>query len=405
MENLNRVDTSESNEAEQLPAIVNNKKPIITFSKLNKYFIIPFICPVFYVISNIFMDLIVKAKVINKKEFFDSICIGLNFFLVGLFYFIPYFNINYNKKNDTNSDIQTTKSGIKYIYNAGIIGKNNSWKIIILIISLSLIIIITFVFYIFINEQNNVFEENIYYLFFIPLFSKILLKENIYKHQYFSLIISIIGIIFLVIPVCFKLNTNDILPNILTIINGILTSLFLVIIKYISEKYYISPLKISLLVGIIALLMNIIGYNIYSLISFNNLSYFEDFFYFSEDVNKFVISIYIILYILFKILQKLLILLVLFYFSPTLIIITNMIEPFLSWIINTIKDGGHMPDNVLNPIGFLIILFSSLIYNEIIIFNFCGLNENTKKFVNQRLNSELEEIKFIVDDLLSDNVN
>ena len=64
-----------------------------------------------------------------------------------------------------------------------------------------------------------------------------------------------------------------------------------------------------------------------------------------------------------------------------------------------------MPDNVLNPIGFLIILFSSLIYNEIIIFNFWGLNENTKKFVNQRLNSELEEIKFIVDDLLSDNVN
>ena len=184
-----------------------------------------------------------------------------------------------------------------------------------------------------------------------------------------------------------------------------MTSLFLVIIKYISEKYYISPLKISLIVGIIALLMNIIGYIIYSLISFNNLSYFEDFFYFSEDVNKFVISIYIILYILFKILQKLLILLVLFYFSPTLIIITNMIEPFLSWIINTIKDGGHMPDNVLNPIGFLIILFSSLIYNEIIIFNFCGLNENTKKFVNQRLNSEIEEIKFIVDDLLSDNVN
>ena len=177
------------------------------------------------------------------------------------------------------------------------------------------------------------------------------------------------------------------------------------IIKYISEKYYISPLKISLLVGIIALLMNIIGYIIYSLISFNNLSYFEDFFYFSEDVNKFVISIFIILYILFKILQKLLILLVLFYFSPTLIIITNMIEPFLSWIINTIKNGGLMPDNVLNPIGFLIILFSSLIYNEIIIFNFCGLNENTKKFVNQRLNSELEEIKFIVDDLLSDNVN
>ena len=401
MEDLIRVNKLESDE-EELSEIANNKKQIIIFSKLNKYFLIPFICPVFYVISNIFKDVILKAKVINKKEFFDSIYIGLNFFFVGLFYFIPYFNINYNKKNDINSDVQRNNSGITHIYNEGIIDNYNPCQIIMLIISLSLIIVIIFVFYIFINEQKHVFLENIYYLFFIPLFSKIILKENIYKHQYFSLIISIIGIIFLVIPVCFKLNTNDILPNILTIINGILTSLFLVIIKYISEKYYISPLKISLLVGIIALVVNCIGYIIYSLIQFNDLSYFENLFFLSEDVNKLVISIYIILYNLFKISQKLLLLLALFYFSPTLILITDMIEPFLSWIKNIIKDGGDMPDKILYPIGFLIILLSLLIYNEIIIFNCCGLNENTKKFVNQRLNEEEEELKKIQDKLLSD---
>ena len=97
MEDLIRVNKLESDE-EELSEIANNKKQIIIFSKLNKYFLIPFICPVFYVISNIFKDVILKAKVINKKEFFDSIYIGLNFFFVGLFYFIPYFNINYNKK-------------------------------------------------------------------------------------------------------------------------------------------------------------------------------------------------------------------------------------------------------------------------------------------------------------------
>ena len=68
MEDLIRVNKFESNE-EELSEIANNKKPIITFSKLNKYFLIPFICPVLHVISNIFKDLILKAKIIKKKEF------------------------------------------------------------------------------------------------------------------------------------------------------------------------------------------------------------------------------------------------------------------------------------------------------------------------------------------------
>ena len=65
----------------------------------------------------------------------------------------------------------------------------------------------------------------------------------------------------------------------------------------------------------------------------------------------------------------------------------------LLWIVITIQDGQDLPDVALNPIGYLIVLFSALIYNEIIIFNFCSLNKNTKKFVNQRINLELEDIK------------
>ena len=45
-----------------------------------------------------------------------------------------------------------------------------------------------------------------------------------------------------------------------------------------------------------------------------------------------------------------------------------------------------------NPIGYTIVLFSSLVYNEIIIFNCCGLSKNTKVFINKRMNSELSEV-------------
>ena len=70
-------------------------------------------------------------------------------------------------------------------------------------------------------KDSNVFQERLFYLFFIPLFSKIILKENIYKHHYFSLLISIIGAIFLIIPICFNLSKDNIIPNILNFIKGI----------------------------------------------------------------------------------------------------------------------------------------------------------------------------------------
>ena len=37
-------------------------------------------------------------------------------------------------------------------------------------------------------------------------------------------------------------------------------------------------------------------------------------------------------------------------------------------------------------------MFSALIYNEIIIFNFCGLSKNTKKVVNERMDEEILEM-------------
>ena len=52
-----------------------------------------------------------------------------------------------------------------------------------------------------------------------------------------------------------------------------------------------------------------------------------------------------------------------------------------------------MPDVVLYPIGYLIVVFASLIYNEIIILNFCGLNKETKKFIEQRLFDDITDLK------------
>ena len=143
-----------------------------------------------------------------------------------------------------------------------------------------------------------------------------------------------------------------------------------------------------------ALFINCIGYIIYSLIKFQDLSYFKDFFDFSKGENITEIIIYIIFIFILGTALQLFSLLALFYFSPTLIMLTDIISPLLLWIVTTIRKGKLiMPDFALNLIGYIIVLFSALIYNEIVIFNFCGFNKDTKKFINQRIFVELNNIK------------
>ena len=391
---INKIDKKDESSYQ-----INDKRSLITFAKLNKYFLIPFLCPIFCMLANFFDVFIDESEVINKQEFIYSIFFDLSYAIEGLFYFISYFKTKVNKEKESKTNTENQNTGIIYIYNDNFsYNYNNINKIIMIIVLLSILLEIQNLL-MALSDYENVFEERLYFIFFIPLFSKIILKENIYKHQYFSLLIAILGFILLSIPVCLELTKDDIISNILNLIDGFIYPLFIVIIKYVSEKYYLSPLKLSLLFGILATIIDCIGYIIYSLIKFHNFSYFNDCFDFSQVENKLTISIYLILYFLFLTILQLLILLAIFYFSPTLIMVTDIISPFLLWIAVSIEDGESILDSIINPCGYLIVLFGALIYNEIIIFNFCGLDKNTKKFVNQRLYQELREIQQSKDNL------
>ena len=65
------MENDETNELdeEELAEMEYNKKSIITFSKLNKYFLIPFLCPIFYAISVVFGILIEYTRAINMLQF------------------------------------------------------------------------------------------------------------------------------------------------------------------------------------------------------------------------------------------------------------------------------------------------------------------------------------------------
>ena len=168
------------------------KKPLITCAKLNKYFLIPFLAPVFCMLANYFFDRIRKIKFVRNEEFIFTSYILLSYFVAGCFYFISKFRQKVEGAKENIIYRESTISTIKYIYNERV--KTNILKQAILIIFLAFLIVLAELFSLFAHKPKiHLLQERFYYLLFIPIFSKFILKDNIFKHHYFSLLLAMVG--------------------------------------------------------------------------------------------------------------------------------------------------------------------------------------------------------------------
>ena len=396
--NDNDNDSENDNESENENGKENNnkKESLISFAKLNKYFIFPFICPIICMICNYFLILGIDEIGFKNREFLLSTFVEISYIGGGLVYFISWIR---RKTEETRENAMIYKKierrnssniSIKYIYNEG--PKKNPLKIFGIIFFISLCITLFSVCDIYALEKNT-FEERLYFLFFISIFSKIILKDNIFNHQILSLLIEFIGLILLFIPIFLIIKKEDIIINICMFITSIGYSLFIVLIKYLMIKYYLSPYLCTLYIGLISVLLNIIGFMGYSLIIKGNFSIIKDSFDFQNVKNKTKASIYFgITFVMASILQTMSNL-VIYYFSPTLLVVTDSISPMLFWMILNLPNENKKINIIFNLLGYLISLFASLIYNEIIILNFFGLNKYTKKYINERQKEELISLR------------
>ena len=348
--------------------------------------------------SNYFCTEIMRAGAIKRIEFFVVIFVELALIIGGLLQFLPCLKYSMEKGHETSINVTNSHKSIEYIYNQGI--TINRKKLMLYMVLLSLIIIF-FEVISSIFVYNELIETSLYFIYFIPLFNKFILKENIHKHNILSLISSSLGTILVLIPMCMPMTTDDIVPNILNLISGVLYSLYSALIKYVIEEYYLSPFKINFLMGLISIVVSSFGFVLYSLIYYHDFSYFNNIFDFSEVENKIQIGLYFIPFLIILTVYEEFNLITLFYFSPILIGLTDIINPILIWIKYKIEydDENEKIDLVMTPIGYLIILFSSIIYNELIILNFFGLGKNTKKIINRRIKKEVVELNEIKDDI------
>ena len=184
------------------------------------------------------------------------------------------------------------------------------------------------------------------------------------------------------------MTREDFFLNFVILLFSISYPVYIVTFKYTIEKYFISPFLLILLIGVYLLVISLSVISFSSLKNNHNLSQLSDIFDFSEN------NLYFFIAFCIGAIAKVFFCFILLYFSPNLFILTNIVGTMLIWIYKCfteeIKNKKYL---VLEGIGHSIILLSALIYNEIIILNFCGFNKNTKKYINERKQEEEELLK------------
>ena len=85
--------------------------------------------------------------------------------------------------------------------------------------------------------------------------------------------------------------------------------------------------------------------------------------------------------------------LVVYIFSPEFFAISDIFSPLFTFIYTNIKKRETNPIKISLPIfGYLIIALGAFIYTEIIICNFCRLNENTWKAIDKKAYNDSHEM-------------
>lgn len=106
-------------------------------------------------------------------------------------------------------------------------------------------------------------------IIFVIIFSKIIFHNEIYLHHKISLGLSFLAFILLSIPIFSEIDLDQLLIHLIQLGNNIGYSLYIVLVKYITNKYYISPYGCLFFIGIINFIFIIIIIIIYSAIKEN----------------------------------------------------------------------------------------------------------------------------------------
>ena len=261
-------------------------------------------------------------------------------------------------------------------------------------------------------SENNLSSLLIFNTVIIYLLSRLILKTYFYKHHYFSFIINVVCILILgTIDIINIINSKDKGTTgmvLFYIAKKILSIVFYSIEDVIGKKLLLDSLAsvygLLLYRGLINVVLNFFFSIPFMFIEVTDTSkiiegtnqrieetgiIFKRILNLFDNLNFFKINMFVITNLFYNIF----IWLIIDKFSPSHYSISLILESFGTlirlWIIE--PDTVDLP--VLRMFIFFILIFGSFIHTEMIIINYCDLQKNTKLFLDEIEQKDIDSIK------------
>lgn len=282
--------------------------------------------------------------------------------------------------------------------------KISNWKLFLIMVSIALLDLVYFTSNHIISYETSSstllsLEIKGLQLFYLIILSNLILHEKLYKHQAFAIGLTIIGLSLVVI-----IEGMQIEIPIQQIMYLILFNLFVstrdILEKWLMVSMFINPLCLLFFEGLIGTITLGIFFIVSSFYECDSASLFcEDAIKaFQQMFSSWQIAIYFLFYFICCLFYNLFYLLTKYWFSPTLMVVSDCLSVLL-WVIISFGLKSSLPRLWwLVLIGEIFVSFGCLVYNEIVICYFWGLARNTKKEIRSR--SEYENFHDSNSDLI-----
>ena len=388
-----------------------------SLNKMNKYYLLPFLVPIVCYCTKFCSDPLknnrgtisnvndVTNENLHTYVFLYQMINSTSIIFSGLLYFISIIRRQTDNKANIGTLSERSNSS-DYSFMAK--KKPNRLLEYSIICFMSIIITLYNVLKGY-GTGHKTLEKRLYFLFFFCLINIFLFKKPFYRHQKFALAIAFVGMVMIFALFFIYLNKSnyDYIYDVLLFFGSFLYSLYLVLVKYMSENKGYSPFLLLFLIGIISTAATVIGFLILSHVRLGNINYVSNIFHCRQDIFVCFGNLYdyIIGYFLINAVLQILIFLVCYYFSPEVFAISDIISPFLSCITNIAKGKEKIVVKIVfDIIGYIIITIGSFIYNEIIVCNFWDLNKNTWKSIVKKANDDyLGRVTDVSDSIADDD--
>jgi len=352
---------------------------------------------------------------IKDNFFFDLFRFYLSFLLSTIFLIIikkrtrlSSAKMEVNNNNDNNSiankDIKESIWINPLITKEEMIKRKKKIQKCLFIIALTIIGLMTNLFYIiyrlYYNNKNfhtilDIGKQSIGSLFeiiYFLIFGNLILKNKLYKHHFLSLIIMFFNLIILIISFSAHYKSTTLKVIFYFAIYNCLFCLSYILGKKYLNIFYIQPYDLMVKIGLISLILLII-YDVFAFFFFGENNTHIHGIILGFKNNLFLSFIFLFLFdILLYFITNLGIWLIIYYLTPFHLIISESFSEYLIIIYYAINPGEKIFDTrdmIIFFSVYIINIFFSLVFNEIIILNFWSLNYNTSKYIKIREKDEL----------------